>query len=76
MFIMTDIPEAPWYVVESDDKRRARLNMIAHLLSTVPYHNVAPPSLKLPHRPPSSGYVRTPRDMQTYVPDHSASLVS
>jgi len=76
MFIMTDIPEAPWYVVESDDKRRARLNMIAHLLSTVPYHDVEEPSLKLPHRPPSSGYVRTPREMQTYVPDHAASLVS
>jgi polyphosphate kinase len=74
MFMMTDIPEAPWYVVESDDKRRARVNMIAHLLSTVPYHKVKEPALKLPHRPPSSGYVRTPRDMQTYVPDHAASL--
>ena len=38
MFVHTDIPEAPWYVVESDDKRRARINMIAHLLSTIPYH--------------------------------------
>ena len=74
MFMMTDIPEAPWYVVESDDKRRARINMIAHLLSTVPYHKVKAPSLALPHRPPSSGYVRTPREMQTYVLDHAASL--
>jgi len=74
MFTQTDIPEAPWNVVESDDKRRARINMIAHLLSTVPYHEVKEPSLKLPHRPPSSGYVRTPREMQTYVPDHAASL--
>jgi hypothetical protein len=74
MFMMTDIPEAPWYVVESDDKRRARVNMIAHLLSTVPYHKVKAPALKVPARPPSSGYKRTPRDMQTYVPDHSASL--
>ena len=40
MFVHTDIPEAPWYVVESDDKRRARINMIAHLLSTVPYTSV------------------------------------
>ena len=40
MFVHTDIPEAPWYVVESDDKRRARINMIAHLLSTIPYHDV------------------------------------
>ena len=75
MFMVTDIPEAPWYVVESDDKRRARINMIAHLLSTVPYHKVKEPSIKLPPRPPSSGYVRTPREMQTYVPDHAATLV-
>src|SRR5215471_15135066 len=76
MFTLTDTVEAPWYVVESDDKRSARINMIAHLLSTVPYHEVKEPSLKLPPRPPSSGYVRTPRDMQTYVPDHAASLAT
>jgi polyphosphate kinase 2 len=74
MFALTDIPEAPWYVVESEDKRRARINMIAHLLSTIPYHDVQPPSLGLPPRPPSSGYVRTPREMQTYVPDYAAAL--
>jgi polyphosphate kinase 2 len=74
MFTQTDIPEAPWYVVESDDKRRARINMIAHLLSTIPYHDVPEPALVLPHRPPSAGYVRTPIDMQTFVPDHSATL--
>ena len=76
MFTMTDIPEAPWYVVESDDKRRARINMIAHLLSTIPYHDVTEPKLKLPHRPASTGYVRTPRDMQSFVPDHAAALLS
>jgi polyphosphate kinase len=76
MFVHTDIPEAPWHVVESDDKRRARINMIAHLLGTVPYRDVKPPSLKLPPRPASSGYVRVPRDMQAYVPDHAAELVS
>jgi polyphosphate kinase len=74
MFLYTDIPEAPWYVVESDDKRRARINMIAHLLSTIPYHAVDHPSLELPPRPPSRGYERPPRDLQTYVPDHSATL--
>ncbi|MFE7313432.1 polyphosphate kinase 2 [Streptomyces sp. NPDC057555] len=74
MFVHTDIPEAPWYVVESDDKRRARVNMIAHLLSTVPYHDVTPPLLELPSRPPSTGYRRPPRDLQTYVPDHAADL--
>jgi hypothetical protein len=56
-------------VVESDDKRRARINMIAHFLSTIPYHDVPEPKLKLPHRPATTGYVRTPRDMQTFVQD-------
>ncbi|WP_405734542.1 polyphosphate kinase 2 [Streptomyces sp. NBC_01537] len=72
MFVHTDIPEAPWYVVESDDKRSARLNMIAHLLSTVPYYEVQRPPLELPPRPPSTGYERPPRDFQTYVPDYAA----
>ena len=74
MFVHTDIPEAPWYVVESQDKRRARINMISHLLSTIPYHEVQRAPIKLPHRPPTQGYVRAPREMQTYVPDHAASL--
>jgi polyphosphate kinase 2 len=74
MFVHTDIPEAPWYVVESEDKRRARVNMIAHLLSTIPYHEVQRPPLELPPRPPSKGYERPPRDMQTSVPDHAATL--
>ncbi|GAB7029033.1 polyphosphate kinase 2 [Streptomyces sp. NPDC021749] len=74
MFVHTDIAEAPWHVVESDDKHRARLNMIAHLLSTVPYHYVSLPKLDLPPRPPSTGYQRPPRDLQNYVPDHAAGL--
>ncbi|WP_409468138.1 polyphosphate kinase 2 [Streptomyces sp. HC307] len=74
MMVHTDIAEAPWHVVESDDKRRARLNMIAHLLDSVPYHEVPPPVLELPERPASTGYERPPRDLQTYVPDHAASL--
>lgn len=74
MFVHTDIPEAPWYVVESDDKRRARINMIAHLLSTVPYHDVQRLPLSLPPRPATQGYIRAPREMQTYVPDHAATL--
>src|SRR5256885_6562295 len=56
MFVQTDTPEAPWYVVDSDDKRRARLNMIAHLLSTIPYYEVQRPPLRLPPRPAPSGY--------------------
>lgn len=74
MLVHTDIPEAPWYVVESDDKRSARLNMIAHLLSTVPYEAVPLPVIDLPERPPSTGYQRPPRDLQHYVPDHAARL--
>ncbi len=74
MFVHTDIPEAPWYVVESEDKRSARINMIAHLLSTVPYHEVQRPPLELPARPPSSGYERPPRELHTQVPDHARRL--
>ena len=74
MFVHTDIPEAPWHVVESDDKRSARINMISHLLSSIPYHEVQRVPLKLPPRPPSRGYERVPREMQTYVPDYAASL--
>src|ERR1700735_5375385 len=66
MFVHTDVPEAPWNVVERDDKRRARINMIAHLLSTIPYHDVKHTKLALPPRPPSQGYQRAPKDMQTF----------
>ncbi len=76
MFVHCDIPEAPWHVVESDDKRRARINMIAHLLSSVPYHKVKLPALDLPKRPPSTGYQRTPKDLQSFVPDHAADLLA
>ncbi len=76
MFVHTDIPEAPWYVVDSADKRRARLNMIAHLLSTIGYHDVQRRPLELPPRPASTGYVRAPRESQTFVPDYAATLVA
>ena len=75
MMVHTDIAESPWYVVEGDDKRRARINMIAHLLSTLDYHEVGLPKIKLPSRPPSSGYQRTDRALQREVPDHAAKLV-
>ena len=61
--------------MESDDKRRARLNMISHLLSTLDYAEVPRRAMELPPRPPSQGYVRPPRDTQHYVPDHAATLV-
>jgi len=70
MFAHTDTKTTPWIVVPSDDKRRARLNVIQHLLGTVPYKAVAQPKLKLPARQSDLGYVRPPVDMQTFVPDH------
>jgi len=76
MFVHTDIPEAPWFVVDSADKRRARINMIAHLLSTLGYHDVQRKPLALPPRPPSQGYVRAPLDSQTFVPDHAGELLA
>ena len=74
MMVHTDIPEAPWHVVESDVKKRARLNMMAHLLSTIPYADVEAPVLELPRRPKPKGYERPPREHTTYVPDHVATL--
>ncbi len=74
MFVHTDTPEAPWHVVDGDDKRRARLNMIAHLLSTVPYIRNQQSPIELPARPPSSNYQRPPRELFNEVPDHAATL--
>ena len=69
MFAHTDIKQAPWYVVEADSKRRARLNCISHLLATVPYKDLTPAPIKLPPRQKRKGYVRPPRSDQTYVPE-------
>ena len=74
MFVHTDIPEARWHVVESDDKRSARINMIAHLLATVPYADVELPELTMPDRPSATGYRRTDRSLQLQVPDHAADV--
>ncbi len=70
MFRHTDIKQAPWWTVEADDKRRARLNCIAHILSSVPYHDTTPPPLSLPQRrPPQGSYIRPPKSDQNFVPD-------
>jgi polyphosphate kinase 2 len=68
MFAFTDIKQAPWYVVEADDKRRARLNAIHHLLGLFPYEDQVPPPLELPPRPTRSTYVRPPYEDQNIVP--------
>ena len=51
MFVHTDIPEAPWYTVESEDKKRSRINVISHLLSNVPYERIEPEPVTIPKRP-------------------------
>jgi polyphosphate kinase 2 len=74
MMVHTDTPASPWYVVESDSKKAARLNMMAHLLSTIAYTDVVHPEFELPERPKSTGYARPSRETVTYVPDHAGSL--
>lgn len=69
MFRHSDIKQAPWYVVNADDKRRARLNCISHLLEPIPHEDLQPPKLELPPRQKDDGYVRPPIVDQTFVPD-------
>jgi polyphosphate kinase len=77
MMVYTDKPHSPWFLVESDIKKHARLNMMAHLLSTIDYRNVKLPKVKLPDHPVVSGYYqRPPRELSTYVDDHVATLIS
>jgi polyphosphate kinase len=68
MFSHTNIPEAPWFTVEADDKKRARLNCIRHFLSKIPYVDMTPEPLELPPRKPAHDYVRPPRNEQFFVP--------
>jgi len=69
MFYHTDIEQAPWHVVESDVKKHARLNCISHLLSLVPYEDLTPKPVELGDRPAQTGYVRSPMERQTFVPE-------
>ena len=68
MFEFTDTKRCPWYVVEADDKKRARLNCISHILQSVSYEDILPPRIKLPSRAEQGGYIRPPMDSQTFVP--------
>nr|WP_306428821.1 MULTISPECIES: polyphosphate kinase 2 [unclassified Corynebacterium] len=75
MFIHTDIPSAPWYTVESEDKKRSRINVISHLLSTIPYEHIERELPEIPERPESNNdYERPPREDFRYVPDVAAQL--
>ncbi len=76
MFVHTDTDISPWWVVEADVKRNARLNCIAHLLSKIPYESVEEQKRELPPRQVDPGYIRPDRSTMTYVPDHAASLVA
>jgi polyphosphate kinase len=69
MFAHTDTKQAPWFVVEADDKRRARINCISHLLTQVPYEDLTPESVVLPTRRDDKLYIRPPMDDQTFVPN-------
>ncbi|MFC2103254.1 polyphosphate kinase 2 [Bacteroidota bacterium] len=69
MFAHTDIKQAPWYVVNADNKRRARLNTMAHLLSMIQYEDIKPKSIKLPPRQEKVGYVRPPLEDQNFIPE-------
>ncbi len=76
MMVHTDTPVSPWYVVESDIKKHARLNMMHHLLSTIEYTDVETPKVKLPERLVVTGnYQRPPRELSRYVDDYAATLI-
>jgi len=75
MMVHTDIPGSPWFVVESHIKKHARLNMIAHLLSSIPYEEVEPEVVDLPQSPVTGNYRRPPRELSTYVDDYAATLL-
>jgi polyphosphate kinase 2 len=76
MMVHTDLPFSPWYVVESDIKKHARLNMISHLLSTIDHHDVETPKVTLPKHPIVTGnYERPPRELSRYVADYAATLI-
>ncbi len=68
MFAHTDIKQAPWWVVHADDKKRARLNCIHHLLSQIDYEDLSPGPIDLPPRPEEKAYVRPPIEDQNFVP--------
>jgi polyphosphate kinase 2 (PPK2 family) len=69
MLERTHIPEAPWWVVQAVDKKRARLNCIAHLLSLLPYHEIVKPTVELPARVRHPDYIRHPVPAQMFVPE-------
>lgn len=74
MFAATDIPEAPWWTIESDDKRASRINLISHLLSQIRHERTQPERVAIPERPPATDYERPPREQHQHVPDAARAL--
>lgn len=74
MFAATDTSESPWWTIESDDKRSARLNVIGHLLSSIPYQRLERDDVSIPDRPDANDYQRPPVEQFHYVPDLAAQL--
>ncbi|WP_291038466.1 polyphosphate kinase 2 [Herbiconiux sp.] len=74
MFEATNHADAPWWTIESDDKRASRLNTINHLLSQIPYEHRDPEPIEIPGRPVSNTYERPARERHQYVPDHARTL--
>ena len=74
MFVHTDVEPARWNVVEAEDKKKARINMISHLLASIPFEHVDRPEIVLPKRPKGTGYQRTAKSLQRIVPDVASHL--
>lgn len=74
MFEATDSDHAPWWTIESDDKRAARLNVIGHLVSSIAYETTEPEPVTIPKRPSAKDYVRPPQEEQRFVPDIASGV--
>lgn len=74
MFQYTDTESSPWHVIDSDYKRNARINVISHFLSMIPYEDLPYDKLELPKRQENSGYVRPPIESMKFVPDVAVQL--
>jgi polyphosphate kinase 2 (PPK2 family) len=75
MFAYTDIKQSPWYVVDADIKKHARINCISHCLSLIPYKEIKQERIKLPEPQENKDYVRPPLNEQTFVPDVAFKLI-
>jgi polyphosphate kinase 2 len=76
MMVATSTQWSPWYVVESEDKRSSRINVMHHLITSIPHERVVPDVPPVPARPKPRGYERPPQEAQNYVPDHAAKVLA